>query len=129
MEDAITDLHGLISSSRRVAQRVLTIGENRLVLLVIEMQEERDRLLRLIFLALAMAVLVLLAGLTCTALLVLVVWPYAPLSALGGLTVVYALAAWLLWRRMQSMMQGWTAFASTLEHLHKDKAMLDKVLS
>jgi uncharacterized membrane protein YqjE len=49
-----TGLH-LADASRRVVQRALVICENRLELLMVEMQEERERVLRAIWLSLAAA--------------------------------------------------------------------------
>jgi len=55
------------ASSRRrgvFARRLLTIGENRLELLMVEAQGERERLLRAILLALGVLAVGLLAGIT-----------------------------------------------------------------
>ena len=46
------------------ARRLLTIGENRLEWLIVEAQEERERLLRAILLAFGGLALGLLAGIT-----------------------------------------------------------------
>ena len=56
MENSINGLGPLAASSKHFARRLLTIGENRLELLMVEVQEERERLLRAILLALGVAV-------------------------------------------------------------------------
>lgn len=45
METASVTFQQLAAMSRRFTQRLLTIGENRLELLTLELQEERERLL------------------------------------------------------------------------------------
>ena len=45
MEQATGSVGQIVDSSKRLARRLFTIGENRLELLVVEVQEERGRLL------------------------------------------------------------------------------------
>jgi uncharacterized membrane protein YqjE len=52
METATDRTEPIASSSRRFARRLLTIGENRLALLLVEVQEERERLLHAFLLGL-----------------------------------------------------------------------------
>jgi uncharacterized membrane protein YqjE len=54
-------------TSRRLAGRVLAIFENRLELLTLEVQEERDRLICALLLALGLATFGLLAGMALSA--------------------------------------------------------------
>ena len=68
----------LAATSKRFARRLLTIGENRLELLMVEVQEERERLLHAILLALGVAAFGLLAGITLTAAIVIWLWAYSP---------------------------------------------------
>ena len=56
----------VVEASKRLVRRLLTIGENRFELLMVEAQEERERLLQAIRLALAVAVFGLLAGVALT---------------------------------------------------------------
>ena len=51
MEPSTVNLEQLAATSKHFARRLLTIGENRLELLMVEVQEERVRLLRAIVLA------------------------------------------------------------------------------
>ena len=62
----------LAANSKECARLLLTIGENRLELLAVEMQGELQHLLRLILLLLGVAVFGLLAGITLSAALVFV---------------------------------------------------------
>ena len=58
MEESTASFRQLATSSRQLARRLLTIGENRLELLTVEVQEERERLLHALLLALGVAALV-----------------------------------------------------------------------
>ena len=59
MEPPLTNAGQLVETSKRFARRLLTIGENRFELLMVEVQEERERLLRAILLALGVAAFLL----------------------------------------------------------------------
>jgi hypothetical protein len=67
METATGSFGQLAAHSKDFAWQLLTVGENRLELLTVEVQEERERLLRAILLALGVAAFGLLAGITLTA--------------------------------------------------------------
>ena len=62
MEESTVSFRQLAAASKECARRLLTIGENRLELLTVEVQEERERLLRAFLLALGVAAFGLLAG-------------------------------------------------------------------
>ena len=70
METATVSFRRLAANSKQFTRRLLTIGENRLELLAVEVQEERERLLHAFLLALAVAAFGLLAGLALTAAIV-----------------------------------------------------------
>lgn len=55
MELATSNVPQLVATSKRFARRLLVLGENRLALLIVELQEERARLLHAILLALGVA--------------------------------------------------------------------------
>ena len=82
MEQATDSPGSLAASPKHFARRLLTIGENRLELLMVEIQEERERLLRAILLALGVAALGLLASLTLTGALVVLLWDVSPAAVL-----------------------------------------------
>ena len=52
METVTANIRQLVDSSKYLVRRLFTIGENRLELLVVEVQEERERRLHAFFLAL-----------------------------------------------------------------------------
>ena len=59
MEPPTSDTGKLVETSKRFARRLLTFGGNGLELLMVEMQEERERLLHAILLALGVVALCL----------------------------------------------------------------------
>ena len=128
MEQA-TDRSGLIAaSSKHFARLLLTISENRLELLVVEMQEERERLLRAILLGLGVATLGLLAGISLTAWIVVLLWEVSPVAVLVVMILLHGGTAALFWQRLTTMTRDWDSFPATLDQLRKDCACLQKTL-
>jgi uncharacterized membrane protein YqjE len=129
MESAPTHVGQLVETSKRFARRLLTIGENRFELLMVEVQEERERLLRAILLALGVAVLGLLAGIALTATLVVWLWEYSPVAVLLTLTGLYGATEVCLYRRLMRLLRDWQNLPATLDQLRKDRACLEKNLT
>jgi len=127
MEATTASVRQLAATSKQMARRLLTLGENRLELLAVEIQEERERLMRAFLLALAVAVFGLLAALTLTAALVLC-FPNSPVAALLTLTVIYATTAIILYRRVLGLLRDWQSFAATLDQFRKDRQCLEDLL-
>ena len=129
MEEPTVSFSQLAATSKQFAQRLLTIGENRLELLTVEMQEGRERLLHAFLLALGIAAFGLLAGLTLTATLVVCFWAWSPVAVLLTLTVLYGAAAFCLYRRLTLLLRDWQSLSATLDQLRKDRACLEKHLT
>lgn len=111
-----------------IARRLLTIGANRLELLTVELQEDRERLLRALVYALGVAVLGLLAGITLTASIAVLLWAYSPVAALLTLTGLYAMAAVYLCRRLMGLLRDWQTHTASLDQLRKDRECLERIL-
>ena len=129
MERSLANPGQLVASSKRFARRLLTIGENRFELLMVEVQEERERLLRAILLALGVAALGLLAGGALTGAIVVLLWEHSPVAALLALTGLYGAAAVCFYRRLTLLLRDWQNLPATLEQLRKDRACLEKQLA
>jgi uncharacterized membrane protein YqjE len=129
METESVSFKQLAATSRRFAQRLLTIGENRLELLTVEVQEEREHLLHAFLLALGVAVFGLLAGITLTAAIVIWLWAYSPAAVLLALTGLYGVAVVCLYRRLTGLLRDWQTLSATLDQLRKDRACLEKTLA
>lgn len=129
MEESTTSFGQLAATSKHFTRRLLTIGENRLELLTVEVQEERERLLHAFLLALGVAAFGLLAGLTLTAVIVVLLWAWSPVAALLILTVLYAATGICLWRRLTGLLRNWQTLSASLDQLRKDRECLEKILA
>ena len=128
MDTATVSLSQLGATSKQFARRLLTIGENRLELLTVEVQEERERLLHALLLALGVAAFGLLAGLTLTAALVVWLWAW-PVTVLLILTGLYAAAGICLYRQLIGVMRNWQTLSASVDQLRKDRACLEKIFA
>ena len=127
MEESTVSFKQLAASSKQFARRLLTIGENRLELLTVEVQEERERLLRAFLLALGVAAFGLLAVIALTAAIVVLLWEW-PVAVLLTITGLYVAGAVFLYRQLTGLLRNWQTLPSTLDQLRKDCACLEKTL-
>ena len=128
METATACFKQLAASPKGLALQLLTIGENRLELFTVEVQEERERLLHAFLHVLAVAGFGLLASMTFTAAVVFLLWSCSPVLILLILTAVYASAGFLVARRLKAQLRDWQTLASSLDQLRKDRECLEKAL-
>lgn len=127
METRSGSFQPLAAAAKQFARRLVTIAENRLELLALEVQEERERLLHLLLLALGVAGLALLAGITLTAVVVILLWSTSPAAVLLALTGVYGGAGvWLGWR-LTRLLRDWQTLPATRDQLKKDRAGLEQL--
>ncbi|HEY4417525.1 MAG TPA: phage holin family protein [Verrucomicrobiae bacterium] len=129
METPADSFPHLADVSKRLTQRAMVIGENRIELLMVEIQEERERILRAILLALSAAVFGLLAGLAFTAVMVVFFWQTSPLAVLALLTILYGGVAVGLYRRLVRLQHDWQMLPATIDQLRKDCECLGKQLN
>ncbi|HWV98997.1 MAG TPA: phage holin family protein [Candidatus Acidoferrum sp.] len=129
MEAAPTPAGQFAETTKRFARRLLTIGENRFELLMVEVQEERERLLRAILLALGVAAFGLLAGAGLTGAIVVLLWEVSRVATLLVLTSLYAATAVCFYRRLTLLLGDWQGLPATLDQLRKDRACLETTLS
>ncbi len=125
MEPPPANAGQLVEASKRFAQRLLTIGENRFELLMVEVQEERQRLLHAILLALGVAAFGLLAGVALTGAIVVLLWELSRVAALLVLTGLYGATADCLYGRLTRLARDWENLPATLDQLRKDRARLE----
>lgn len=128
MDPATEAFPPLAAASKQFARRLLTMGENRLELFAVEVQEEREQLLRAIMLALGVATFGLLAGITVTALIAVWLWAWSPATVLLLLTLLHASAAYWLNRRLKILLAGWHTFTASLDQLRKDRQSVEEFL-
>ncbi|HEY1172167.1 MAG TPA: phage holin family protein [Verrucomicrobiae bacterium] len=127
--DASPGKFGRITSlARRMLHRFLAIGENRIELFLLEVQEEREKLVKVLLLVVGMAVFGLLAGIALTLAVMLFFWERSPVLALVIMTLIYGLMAAYLYHRMMALQRDWQTLPGTLEQLRKDRECLDQNL-
>ena len=114
---------------KQVMRRLLALGGNRLELLLLEVQEERARLLHAILLALAVATLALLAGGALTGAIVVLLWDVSRVATLLVLTSLYGGAAIGFYLRLTRLLRDWQNLPATCDQLRKDCACLDSLLT
>jgi uncharacterized membrane protein YqjE len=129
MEPSNIQAEPLAETSKRFARRLLTIGGNRIELLMVELQEERVRLLQAILLALGVGALGLLAGLLFSGAIVLLLWNFSPMAVLLGLGSLYAAAAGWFYARLTRLLRDWENLPATVEQLRKDCACWERHLT
>ena len=128
MDESSVSFKQLDATSKQFARRLLSIGENRLELLRVEVQEERECLLHAILLAIGAAALGLLAAMTLTGAMVVLFRAYSPVAALLPLTILYAGAASFLYRQLSGRLRGSQTLSATLDQLRKDRACLEQLV-
>ncbi len=96
---------------------------------MVDVQEERERLLHAILLALGVAALGLVATLTLTAAIAVLLWAYSPVAVLLILTGFYGGAAGVLCRQLAGLLRDWQTLPASLDQLRKDRACFEKCLA
>lgn len=129
METVSAQFDQLAGSSRHLVRRLLTMGETRLELLVVEVQEAREHLLHAMMLALGIVAFGFLALLALNVAVVLVFWNRSPLVALLLLAAFHAAAAAGLYWRFRKLLAGWKLLVATLDQLRKDRKCLETKLT
>jgi uncharacterized membrane protein YqjE len=129
METTTGSFHQVGTASKQIARRLATIGENRLELLLVEVQEERERVLRAFLLALGVAAFGLLAGVTLTAAIAVWLWACSPVAVLLILSGLYGVAGIFLYRRLTGLLRHWQTFPASLDQIRKDRASLERLLA
>ena len=117
------------ASPKHFARQLLVVVENRVELLMVEVQEERERLLRAVLLALGVAVFGFLAGAALTVALVVMLWWLSPIAVLLTLALLYGATAFFLYRRFKILQRSWESLPATLDQLRKDCACLENYLA
>ncbi len=129
MENPTSHPGQLAGTTKRLVSRLLTISENRLELLMVEIQEERERTLRVILLALGAAAFGLLAGVALTVATAIFFWDRSPIAALLVLTALYAAFGAWLYAGFTQLRRDWQTLPGTIEQLRKDCECLERNLA
>jgi uncharacterized membrane protein YqjE len=112
---------------RRILSSFFSILQTRLELIGIELAEEKDRLLMVLFMGLAAMMLATMALIALTALIAIAFWDTYRWQALAGITIVYALAAIACALRARSGLHNAPMiFEATLNEFEKDREIFRK---
>jgi len=128
MDQATPNEGGLVDSSEHLARRLLTIGENRVELLIVELQEERERCLRALALSLGAAAFGFFAILALNVAVVVLLWKFSQVGVLLILAALYAAGAVVLSRQLKRLWRNWSTLPATLEEIRKDRKCLEENL-
>lgn len=126
MEPSTEDGPGLWHSLQRLGRTALGIAENRAELLVVELEEERWRVMDALLLVAGATVLALMTFIAGTFALVLFFPAEHRLVVLSVVTGLYLLATLAVLLKLRSRLKHWRSFSATLAELKKDKACLDE---
>jgi uncharacterized membrane protein YqjE len=107
---------------RSFLRRLLATGENRVRLLAVEAQEEREHFVRVLIMVVVAAALGQLASMVWTAAIVIAFWRDSAVLALGIVGAVYMVVAAFLALRAMSALKHHQSFEATLDQLRKDRA-------
>ena len=112
---------------RRILSSVFEILQTRLELIGIELAEEKDRLLAVLFLGLAAMMLATMALIALTALVAIAFWDTYRWQSLAAITAVYALAALFCGLKARSGLHNAPIdFEATLNEFEKDREIFRK---
>lgn len=125
-----TDTHSQRTESgplHRIIGSVFSILATRLELIGIELAEEKDRLIGVLFLGLAATMLAGMALLTLTALIAIVFWDSYRWESLAVITAIYAIAAFVCgWKVRHGLRNAPLVFQATLNEFDKDRELFRK---
>ncbi|WP_250452214.1 phage holin family protein [Caballeronia sp. ATUFL_M2_KS44] len=111
---------------RRIVSSAFAIFETRLELIGIELQEEKERLIGVLFLGLAAMMLAMMALISLTVLIAIFFWDNYRWEALGGITLLYAVIAIICGLTARSKLRNAPhLFDDTLDQFRKDRDIFD----
>jgi uncharacterized membrane protein YqjE len=117
------------AASKRLAEHAWVICENRIELLLVELQEERDRVLRAFWLSLAMGLSGLLAGVSLSIAIAVACWNWSPVGAMVIVAAIYTGITFFLYAQLTRLRANWRTLPATLDELRKDRECLSKHLN
>jgi len=116
--------HDTQSPLRRIVSSVFAIFETRLELIGIELAEEKERLIGVLFLGLGAMMLSMMALITLTVLIAIAFWDTYRWQSLAAITVFYIVVAVICaYRARAGLRDTPNVFDSTLAEFKKDRDM------
>jgi uncharacterized membrane protein YqjE len=118
---------GLLTLMQRLLRTVFAIARNRLELALVELQEERTRVVETVLLV---AVVVAFGSMTLAMIsftLAAIFWENHRVAVLVSLSLLYLGVTLVAYWRLRRRLDHGQAFSGTLAELKKDKACLDEL--
>ncbi|MEQ5802612.1 phage holin family protein [Halomonas sp. H10-9-1] len=116
----------VFTAGRRLLGSLLATSETRLRLAVLELEEERARLVGMLLLAGLALILLLLGIAVLTTLVIVAFWDSYRLTAIGVSAGVLLGGGLLLCLRVMQLARRRTLLASTLKHLATDRDLVER---
>lgn len=117
---------GLIASAKRFAHTMHEFITGRLELFLIELHEERIRVVEALLLVACGLFCAAMSLLLATVTLVVVFWEHHAVVVLLGLIGAYAAGAGAAFLTLRKRLQKWQAFSATLDQIKKDRKCLEQ---
>ncbi len=117
--------HGIFASIKGLVKTLISIGQNRLELLLVELQEERWRFFEALLLTgfvLILALLTLLVVVVTIVVMCVQAHNYLVIGILVGVCLLGTLLS--LWQ-LRNLLKNWAPFSATLSEIKKDKEWLE----
>ncbi|MGE3309397.1 MAG: phage holin family protein [Limisphaerales bacterium] len=113
------------AAAKRLARGAFAILQTRFELLAVEIQEERERMLLALLLALGVVAFGFVAAVAATLGLAALLWSYSPVLAMVIPPAIHAaLGAWLAWR-LRTLVREWRTCPATIQQLKEDRECLN----
>jgi uncharacterized membrane protein YqjE len=125
MDDPQPDSGGLLATGKRILRLISNLVQSRVDLFLVELKEERIRLLDALLIVVAGVVCAVMALTLLTFTLVVIFWEQRVL-VLVVLTLLYAGGAVAAFANLRHRLLHWQSFAATMEQIKKDRACLEK---
>ncbi|WP_414444048.1 phage holin family protein [Burkholderia sp. 22PA0106] len=117
-------LHSAHGPLRRLLGSVFALLQTRLELVGIELAEEKERLIGVLFLGLGAMMLATMALISMTVLVAIAFWDTYRWQALAGITAIYAIGALICGLKARSgLREAPSVFEATLHELEKDREL------
>ena len=125
MDDPEHEPGGFLATGKRILRSVGDLAHSRLELFLMELKEERIRLVDMLLLLAVCAVCALMTLALLTFTLVVIFWDHRVL-VLVLLTLLYGAGAGGSFWTLRNRLRHWQSFAATMEQIKKDRACLEK---
>ena len=120
-----TEKPGPAENARQLCAGLLAVLGNRLELLMVELQEDRLRMLEALLLIAAIAVAGCLTLALAVAAVIVLTWTIFGVKGLFVLSGAGLVATFLLYWCLRARLKTWTLLSGTLAELKKDRECLE----